>query len=138
MANTTYGIKLAFNTDISGAKKELSTLSNQLNNLNKSLDFSKGFSPSVQKAVKDVSALKSALQSAVNVDTGQINFTKFNSSLKRSKTSIDQIRLSLSSFGAEGQAAFENFANSIIRAETPLRGSVALTSKLFESLKKKA
>jgi hypothetical protein len=39
----------------------------------------------------------------MNVDTGKFDLTKFNNSLKRAGTSLNQMRVDLSKFGPEGQ-----------------------------------
>jgi hypothetical protein len=49
----------------------------------------------------------------VNVNTGKLDLSKFNTSLKMSKTTLDQFSASLISLGPAGQSAFIKLATAI-------------------------
>jgi hypothetical protein len=43
-----------------------------------------------------------ALQKAVHVNTGQLDLSKFSTSLRRSNLTLEQLRVSMSKLGYEG------------------------------------
>jgi hypothetical protein len=54
--------------------------------------------------------LQAALKSAVNVDTGKFDLSKFSSSLKSMGTNLSTLKTNLTSVGPQGQQAFMSLA----------------------------
>jgi hypothetical protein len=60
-----------------------------LSNLGKNLDITKPLSTGVRTALSDVARLQTALQNAVNVDTGALDFSKLSKSFHSSNISLE-------------------------------------------------
>ena len=132
-------VNLAFKADTTQAKQQLQQLQTQLNNLTtSSVSQQLPITPKLQEAQNAAINLKIALQQSMNVDTGKFDLTKFNNSLKRAGTSLNQMRVDLSKFGPEGQQAFMTLAQSIMQAEVPMRRTNALLTQLGTTLKNTA
>lgn len=132
-------VNLAFKADTTQAKQQLQQLQTQLNNLTtSSISQQLPITPKLQEAQNAAINLKIALQQSMNVDTGKFDLTKFNNSLKRAGTSLNQMRVDLSKFGPEGQQAFMTLAQSIMQAEVPMRRTNALLTQLGTTLKNTA
>ena len=132
-------VNLAFKADTTQAKQQLQQLQTQLNNLTtSSISQQLPITPKLQEAQNAAINLKIALQQSMNVDTGKFDLTKFNNSLKRAGTSLNQMRVDLSKFGPEGQQAFMTLAQSIMQAEVPMRRTNALLTQLSTTLKNTA
>ena len=132
-------INLAFKADTTQARQQLQQLQTQLNNLTtSSISQQLPITPKLQEAQNAAINLKIALQQSMNVDTGKFDLTKFNNSLKRAGTSLNQMRIDLSKFGPEGQQAFMTLAQSIMQAEVPMRRTNALLAQLGTTLKNTA
>jgi hypothetical protein len=71
-------------------------------------------STGVRTALNDVARLQTALQNAVNVDTGALDFSKLSKSFHSSNLSLEQLRKSMARLGPDGRAAFNTLAQSII------------------------
>jgi hypothetical protein len=78
------------------------------------------------------------LQLATDVDTGRLDLSKFNESLKKSKMSLADYRDMLYEFGPAGEKAFTNVAKAITLAEVPLRRTSALFDSLWTTMKNTA
>ena len=115
---------LSITADASQAKREINDLQSKLSNLGKSVDFGKGFGDGfvkeTQKAKKQIAELQTALSSATNVDTGKLDFTKFNQQLKQSGTTLAEYGRTLNSLGTEGQEAFIQLARAVSASEVPM------------------
>lgn len=132
-------VNLAFKADTTQAKQQLQQLQTQLNNLTtSSISQQLPITSKLQEAQNAAINLKIALQQSMNVDTGKFDLTKFNNSLKRAGTSLNQMRVDLSKFGPEGQQAFMTLAQSIMQAEVPMRRTNALLTQLGTTLKNTA
>ena len=130
-----YTIDLDFRANSNGVKKELSNLAGQLNKLTFNTDIMGNMSPKIKAAKADLAALRSALVSAVNVDTGKMDLSKFSNSLKQSNTNLACVRQSLMRMGPEGQAAFTTLAQAIVEAEIPMKRTSKLLTDMGTTLK---
>lgn len=123
-------ISLDIDANTSQAKKEIQALQNQLSKLS-SGQFGKGFSSefakNVAKTKMEIAELQSKLQAAVNVDTGKLDFSKFNASIKASGKTLDQYAQTLVSLGPEGEQAFMQLSRAISQSEIPI---VRISDKL--------
>lgn len=76
-------------------------------------------SGSLNQAAQAARELQIHLGNAVNVNTGKLDLTKLNTSLKQSNQSLNQLSSSLVAAGTTGQQAFVKLANSIATAQAP-------------------
>lgn len=116
-------VNLSFTADTRQAKAQLNSLKNDLSTLGSltgKFDTTKGLSQELTNAANTAYKLKVALQQATDVDTGKLNLTSFNKSLKNQQLSLSQVRKDLSLLGAEGQKAFLTLASTIQTADAPL------------------
>ena len=114
-------VNLQFNADTSQAKTQLQQLQLQLNNLTTSTAANLKITPEIQKAQQAAIQLKTALSSAVNVDTGKFDLVKFSTSLNKMGTNLNILKSQLMSIGPAGQQAFMSLTQSILQAEIPTR-----------------
>lgn len=133
MANVLYSGSLVMTADVSSAKAQLKDLQSSLDGLLKNSHNTSplGLTTEINQALSKVADLKVALDSAMNTNTGKLDLSKFNTSLKNSKTSIQDYAKSLQSLGPAGQQAFSQLAQSIMSAEVPLKK----TNKLLSDFK---
>ena len=136
-----YQVNLQFTADAKQAQQQLQNLQSQLDAITKgSLNASigTGISEEITKSTIAVQNLKNSLQEATNVNTGKLDLSKFNASLKASGMSLEKYRDILKTLGPEGNKAFSTLASSIAQAEMPLKRSNALISELWTTLKNTA
>ena len=117
------GVTLAFQADTRAAKQQIDNLQTSLNKVMLTTSRTSGqlaFTKELTEASAAAAQLKTHIQNAVNVNTGKLDLSKFNQSLKQSGMSISQYRQALSQAGAAGQQAFNQLAISITTAEVPL------------------
>lgn len=136
-----YQVNLQFTADAKQAQQQLQSLQSQLDAITKgSLNASigTGISEEITKSTIAVQNLKNSLQEATNVNTGKLDLSKFNASLKASGMSLEKYRDILKTLGPEGNKAFSTLASSIAQAEMPLKRSNALISELWTTLKNTA
>ena len=133
-------VNLAFTADTSAAKQQLQQLQQQLNNLTTNSITSTDFplTAKLHEAQNAVASLQVALNSAMNVNTGKLDLSKFNQSLKSSGLTVEKLRLQLQQFGPEGSQAFMSLAQSVMSAEVPMRRTNALLLQLGTTLKNTA
>ena len=119
--------------DVSQAKAQLEGLQKSINGLLKNSHNSSplGLTKEISQALSKVGDLKVALESAMNVNTGKLDLSKFSASLKASGTDIQGYAKTLQSLGPAGQQAFSQLAQSIMSAEVPLKQ----TNKLLNDFK---
>lgn len=131
--NRTFNYQVNFNGNASQLKGVISSLRKDLQSLSsKTITFDSG---QIQTAVNDVKELKMALDSAVNVNTGKLDLSKFSQQLQASRKTLQDYEVSLSHLGSEGQQAFLKLVKGISQAEIPLKKANALTKTLLASLK---
>ena len=134
-------INLGFTADTKQAKEQIKDLQSQLSGLLNSTDntsFGDKIVGDVSKASKEIAELKVHLQKATNIQTGNLDFTKLNESLKKSGTSLAKYGEKLKSLGPAGQKAFITLANSVAQAEIPIRRSNEAVNKMWTTLKNTA
>lgn len=131
MANESVNFNMQFSADTSQAKRQIEELQNTLTNLasnaggkNQDLPITK----SIMEAQSEVLKLKSLLAESTDGVTGKLDLSKFQAGLKKSNTSLESFRKSLSVMGSDGQKAFIDLATAIGKSEAPLKR----TSKLMQ------
>ena len=128
-------VNLAFSADTSAAKQQIQQLQQQLSNLTTMPMEPKKWNvmrSSLAEATMKVTELKTALHQATNVDTGRLDFGKFQQQLQKSKMTIQDYGRALSKLGPQGEQAFASLIRSIANSETPLlrlQGKIAALGK---------
>ena len=117
-------VDLSFTADTSKAKAQLQDLQRQLSQLTSPTALGQhnlGVTQQIKEAIPLVAQLQAQLQSATNVNTGKLDLTKFNESLKQSNMNMNKYYQTLSSLGPAGDKAFVSLANSVMAADVPLK-----------------
>ena len=130
-------VSLAFTADTRQAKAQLQDLQNQLSKLSNIQSSGKdGFflTKEIQQASMAAVDLKNKLAAATDVNTGKLNLSAFDQSLRSSGTSLKTYRQALSGLGIEGDKAFAALATSIQKADVPLRTTNKLLSEFKTTL----
>ena len=134
-------VNLAFTADTGTARSQLQELQNSLTRLvNTSTKQSTGLglTKELNDATTAAAELKVHLDQAVNVNTGNLDFSKLSESLKRSGKTLSEYGEQLQKLGPDGQKAFQQLAQSITNAEIPIKRSNAAVQELWTSLKNTA
>ena len=134
-------VNLAFTADTNKAKAELKALRKSLNDLVtgtalKTPDFK--FTKDIQEATRAAAQLRTQLDSAINVDTGNLDLTKFSESMKKSGMSLEKYQNQLYQLGPTGEKAFADLTRAITMADVPLKRSSKLLSELWTTMKNTA
>lgn len=133
-------VNLAFTADTSGAKQQIQALVAELNKLSSNAGVSKDLplTKEILEAQNAAKQLGQALESALNVNTGKLDLTAFNQSLKQSGMTLDQYSSKLTMLGQNGDRAFLQVAQSIVNTQAPLRRSSKLLTEFATTLKNTA
>lgn len=113
-------VDLQFRADTDSAKKQLQSLQNTLTQvINASMQRKDlGITPQIEQARISAMQLKSALNSATNVDTGKLNLRKFTDELRSSGLNVQKLAKDLRALGPDGQKAFSEMTSAMVSAET--------------------
>lgn len=141
MASQKMEIQLNFVANTSAAKANIENLQQSLaklsaGQLNKGL-FGNATTEQIQQASMAAQELKIHLQNATNVNTGKLNLTAFQTSLKSAGTSAKELSSALLQGGAMGAQAFAQLATAIAQADSNVLAftkTSAKSSMLFKSL----
>ena len=139
MANNRVHVSLAFTADTKQAKQQIDQLQASLTKLTTfsgyDLKFGDNFKKEVVEASQSLAQLQTALHSAINQDTGKIDLSKFNASMKSANMTINDYVRAFKQMGPEGEKAFEQFSYAIQGAEIPLKRTGKLANELWITLK---
>lgn len=122
-------VSLAVTADTGQAKAQLQDLQKQLTNLTSGMNsknIGKTITEDMHKAAAAAADLKVKLEQATNPNTGRLDLTKFNESMKAGNMSIEKYKQQLTALGPEGNKAFASLAKSIMQSEVPLKRTNAL------------
>ena len=134
-------VSLAFKADSSQAKREIQSLVSELDKLStKTLKTSltKDIGDDMKNAAREVNKFSSLLKDATNVNTGKLDLSKLNQSLKSANTDLTKVSQSFKTLGNDGTRAFANVVKQINAAEVPLKKTNSLVDKMWDNLKKTA
>lgn len=132
MAN--YNVNLTFTADTKAAKAQLQSLKANLQSLSTgaNLDVNADImSKKLNEASQAARELKAHLDAATNVQTGNLDFTKLNKSLKDSNMTLVDYGKHLKALGVDGQRAFVSLTRAVMNAEVPLRKTSDLVDKML-------
>ena len=136
-----YNVKLNLSADTKLAKTQIESLQASLREVsNFKINFNgiNQLTSEINEASAAARILQANLQNALNPDTGNLDFSKFSSSIAKSGNSIEGLSQSLLKLGPTGTKAFVNLADSISRSEVPLIRTNKLVNGLYDNLKKAA
>lgn len=142
--NSDIQIGMSFVADTTSAQKAIQQLNSQIDSLltkhsnPTNADFTRGLTEEARKAQTELAKLKVSLEGAVNANTGKLDLSQFNQSLKATGTSLPQLKENLSKLGLAGDKAFANLTKSIISADAPLRKTNGLLTEFATTLKNTA
>ena len=116
-------VSLAVTADTSQAKAELQSLQKTLQQLSaNSTNLNLGINTSeIQAASSAALQLAAHLKQATDVNTGTLNFTKFESQIRHSGQTIEGLGSQLLSLGPQGQQAFNQLAQAVAKSEIPMK-----------------
>lgn len=134
MASREIKYTIGLEVDAKQAKQEMSSLQGQLESL-KNPKVIHVSNKELVESVSTVNQLQTSLRAATNVNTGKLNLTKFNQSMKASNMSIEKYYATLMKLGPSGQAAFQNLAKAVINADAPIKKSTKMIDNLWKTLK---
>ena len=141
-SNRRINYTVAFTADTVSAEAQVQKLRASLNSLTnlakQSENNSFGLTNDLQQATQSAAQLRAQLQGAINVNTGQLDLSKFSQSLTQSGMSLKKYQIELNKLGPEGQKAFAQLAESITMSEVPLRRSNALLNDFAVTMKNAA
>ncbi len=90
------------------------------------------------KGFKEAQADARKLQQALNfstTSTGKLDLTKFNSELKKSGLTVNQLSKQMLSLGVDGEKAFASFAKTISSTQTPIRQTSKMLDEMWVTMK---
>lgn len=128
------GVNLTFSADTAQARAQLQELQKQLTNLVNTPASKLSLEQDISKAVSAAAELSAHLKAATNVNTGNLDFSKLNQSIKQSGMTLQQYGKQLQSLGPQGQQAFLSLTKSVANAEIPIRRSNALLKEMGTTL----
>lgn len=129
MSNT-IKVNLLFESNANQVKSNIQQLGSMLHSLSHiPIGVDSGALNQAAVAARELSV---HLGKAVNVDTGRLDLSKLNASLKASGQNLTHLSTSLINAGTQGQQAFIKLANSIAQAQAP---AITLGTTLNSMLK---
>ena len=131
-------LNLQLNVGAESAKKQLLDLQQSLKQVS-NIQLNVGqetLTEEIQKASQAALELSTHLTKATNLQTGNLDFTKFIHSLSTSEKDISKYTESLLAIGNQGKRSFVNLANSIASSEIPLKRTSKLLDNTWDNLKK--
>lgn len=140
MADRQIGVNLAFTADTSAARKQLQALQVELQNIAKMPGRPESLidDKPIKEASEAAMELQKHLSAAMNVNTGNLDLSRFSTSLKASGKTLEEYSNKLLAIGPEGQQAFLQLAQSIASAEIPTARLSKTMSDFLVTLKNTA
>ena len=126
-------VGIQFDANTSQAKTAIKDLQQNLNNLSNSAHINIG-TGNLNEVKTNISELKNHLLQATNMDTGRLDFSKFNQSLKQSGKTLSDYGKTLLSLGPEGEKSFTQVIDTVSKAEVPLRKTNSLVKEMGTAL----
>ena len=130
-------VNLSFNADTSQAKRNIEDLANSIKKIS-TMPPALFDDDDLKDAVQAAQQLEKHLSKAYNVNTGNLDLSKFSKSLSNAGQNLNYFQKNLSKLGVEGEKAFLNLAKSIATAETPTMQLNNHINQMWTELKKTA
>lgn len=130
-------VEIGFSAETGKVRKELSDLQNQLTALGGTkITFGENFD--FDDAIRAADEFAAHLRKATNINTGQLDLSSLNQSLKQSNQTLSSYMNRLLAAGEAGQQAFMSVARAISQAEVPLKRTNAQLNQMWITLKNTA
>ena len=132
MTGLKYAAGIDIDLNIKGASRQLQELQKQLAEIsNMKVDIGTGnLTADIEKASEAAMKLSAHLATATNPKTGNLDFTKFYTSIQKSGASLQEYGEALQRMGPAGQKAFVSLADSISKSEIPLKRTSQMVDKM--------
>lgn len=124
--------KITFDLDLNLNRTGMDELVKDLQKVRLEIDSiqkEKGLSSELKEAAKAADILEDALSNSWNTKLNQVNLNKFESEIKKSGRTVDQLMTSLQNGPIAGEKAFDSLSRSILTTNTELKQ----TSKILDS-----
>lgn len=128
-------IDLNFNANVSQAEQNLKRLQQTLNQIAATDTSGLSMESPIRSAISAAKDLRTHLDNAFDVKTGNLNLDKFNASLKSSGQSLSSLSSNLMNAGTSGQQAFLQMATAISSANIQINKSTGLMNELWTTMK---
>ena len=128
---------ISFEADTKKAKSQIDDMMRSLDHLNspQKLKSELPINKELLEAHNNVAKLQGLLNNAINVDTGRLDLSKLNRSLKESGVSLSTFRRSFDDLGEAGVTAFTKIVENVQKGEIPLKRQNALFDKMAETMR---
>ena len=136
-ANTKISYSVGLSVDTKQAKQDMANLMKSIASISDQAVMSFD-TRQIKEGIEAARELEKHLSKAFDVKTGNLDLSKFSSSIKQSNGSLEQLATKLQSFGPTGQASFNQLANAINNAQVPLKRTSTMVDNLMVNLKKTA
>ena len=133
----TIRVNLAFGADTKAAKQQIQQLQQSLSQLASQpigAGMGKAYTQELHNAKNAAIELKIALNNAVNVNTGKLNFNKFSQELKQNKMTLTDYAAQLAKLGPQGAESFMQLTRAIASSQTPLLQLEGQMAKLGQTM----
>lgn len=122
MANKTVSVGISFDADISKAQAKIQTLQQSLNKVSSltTTTNSSQLTTQISQASAAAQQLQMHLNNAFNANTGNLDLSLLDKSLKTSNSNLTTLSTSLLGAGKVGQQAFAQVAQAIAQADQPM------------------
>ena len=133
-------VNLGFKADVSQAHSALQSLQQDLNKI-ANMKISSGKmvdTKSLQEASAAAKELSYHLNQAYDASTGNLDLSKFNTSLQKGSSSVTDLSNKLLQAGTTGQTAFVNLAKTISKAQYPMFKLNSQLAEMWTTLKNTA
>ena len=132
-------VTLAFSADTRTAKSQMKSLQDDLIKLSRTpIDINAKNFDELKAASIAANELQIHLKNAINQDTGKLDFTKLNKSLKQSHATLGDYSEALLQVGADGRKIFDQLSDAIASSEIPLKHANKLVDETWKELKNAA
>ena len=126
-------VNLLFGADTTAAMNNITRLGQLLNQISTKSTIGVN-SGSLVEAVQAAQQLQIHLQNALNQNTGRLDLSKLNASLKSADTNLATLATKLRGVGTDGQQAFNRLAMAVSSAEVPMFNLGKRMNKFMETL----
>ena len=132
-------VNLGFSADTSQAQQKINELKASLNAISSiQPSFGMNLTKDMQSAVSSAKTLQTHLSNALNVNTGALDLSKLNASLKSAGTDLGTLSANLLKAGTSGEQAFMNIQRSVASASVQMKQANGLLANFWTTLKNTA
>lgn len=135
-ATAKLNFEVGFRANTAELRKQLVQVKQDLGNLSQigTNDLFQGMTTEIQEAKRAAAELKGHLQNATNVNTGQLDLTKFRQSLSQGGIDLANYAAKLTALGPAGTQAFLDISKAVLSANTTVKKSAGVLDKWVNSL----